>query len=169
MSLASKRAKMQVIPNNTNERTSASHSSLFCEHCTLSTNVTLDELVRRAYIKNQSMRLAAEPPLHRVVRQRALWTSLRQTFFAPGVDSDALSEAPALTHHERMAYPCHCRRNSAPCSTTMAASRMMEPRSQATASHSRLSSLYLSQAHPESKLVARNLNSTHDVTTATDV
>jgi hypothetical protein len=38
---------------------------------------------------------------------------LRLTFFAPGVDSDALSDAPALAHHERLAYPCCCRQATA--------------------------------------------------------
>eukprot|EP00045_Choanoeca_perplexa_P021974 m.8024 g.8024 ORF g.8024 m.8024 type:complete len:152 (+) comp9002_c0_seq2:665-1120(+) len=80
-----------------------------CPICAHHTSTTLGELVRIAYTKNQVMREETEGPLHRLVRQRALWSSFRQTFFAPNVDSDALSNAPALAHYERLAYPCHCR------------------------------------------------------------
>jgi hypothetical protein len=83
-----------------------------CKVCLRHTNVSLGELVRTAYTKNQAMRQAApELPLHRVVRQRALWARLRLTFFAPDADPDALSIAPALTYRERLAYPCCCRRS----------------------------------------------------------
>jgi hypothetical protein len=82
------------------------HSTL-CARCAQHTSATLGELVRQAYAKNQHMS-KAEAPLSRVVRQRALWTRLRTTFFVIGVDSDALSDVPALAQHERLAYPCSC-------------------------------------------------------------
>ena len=118
----SKRAKlsaaMQSNPNANKTPT------WLCARCAYHTSVTLGELVRIAHAKNQAMRQAVEVPLNRVVRQRALWAKLRMTFFAPGVDSDALAEAPALAQHERLAYPCRCRcRQTNPPSTMPVASK----------------------------------------------
>ena len=105
-----KRAKLQGTPSRPIVKTTTSQPTWLCARCAHSTRVTLGELVRFAYDKNQDMRKAAEvTPLRRVVLQRALWARLRTTFFAPGVDSDALAEGPALAQHERLAYPCQCR------------------------------------------------------------
>ena len=95
----SKRASLQAI---------IMKPQYLCVHCAQHTTATLGELVRHAHAKNQAMRQATDGSLSRVVRQRALWTSLRKTFFAPGVDSEALSDSPALAQHERLAYPCSC-------------------------------------------------------------
>jgi len=87
---------------------SITKSQLLCVACAQHTTATLGELVRHAHAKNQAMRQATDGSLSRVVRQRALWTSLRKTFSAPGADSEALSDSPALAQHERLAYPCSC-------------------------------------------------------------
>jgi hypothetical protein len=106
MNYASKRTKFQVIPNN-----STTTASPLCKHCARCTNMTLGNLVRCAYTKNKAMAdKSLRTPLNQVVRQRALWDHLRQAFFAPGIDSDALSDTPALIQDERLAYPCRCRK-----------------------------------------------------------
>ena len=114
---APKRAKFEANPNRDSTRLELQS---LCVHCAQHTTATLGELVRHAHAKNQAMRQATDSSLSRVVRQRALWTSLRKTFFAPGVDSEALSNSPALAQHERLAYPCSCSQTcQAPQSPTL--------------------------------------------------
>jgi hypothetical protein len=62
------------------------------------THQTVGDLVEVAYNKNKHMKAQAltsdEPCLRKTVLQRALWESLRETFFAPDADTDALADAP---------------------------------------------------------------------------
>jgi hypothetical protein len=123
---------------------------------------TLGKLVRVAYEKNSIMSDAqtkGKAALRAVVGQRRLWLSLRKTFFAPNVDTDLLSESPALLPAELASYPCHChaKRTATPLPVMKLVSvPSLTPRSPRT--NSPLTSQNTTPRHVRSSRAARRLD-----------
>ncbi len=72
-------------------------------------------MVQSAFNKNKALAnpsVSDTTPLGRLIAQRRLWTSLQETFFAPGADADMLAASSALTSRDLAACPCQQSRRS---------------------------------------------------------